>query len=116
LNHVTTAFVLLVKRLLQGGNVETKGLRRGTGTRTLTVAAAALAALVLATPSAVAGTSKQFTGGGRGPTAEVAVQAAIWDAEASAGSEALFNCTLVGEPTVFPSPTVIRAEATIECS
>jgi hypothetical protein len=42
-----------------------------------------------------------FTGAARGPTPEVAIQGAIWDAENSAASMYLYTCTPVGEPSVF---------------
>lgn len=63
-----------------------------------------------------------FTGGGFGPTPGTAIQAAIWDAEASAGGEGLYTCELVGEPTVFPQNRrpkggpAFTAEATLGCT
>jgi len=61
-----------------------------------------------------------FDGGGYGPTAEYAVQAAIWDAEATASTYGLYNCTLVGEPSVFPQPPGSRrafnAQVTVRCT
>jgi hypothetical protein len=60
-----------------------------------------------------------FDGAGYGPTAEYAVQAAIWDAEASASAYGLYRCELVGEPTVFQQPAysrrAFRAQATLYC-
>jgi hypothetical protein len=60
-----------------------------------------------------------FDGAGYGPTAEYAVQAAIWDAEASASAYGLYRCELVGEPTVFQQPPnsrrAFRAQATLSC-
>jgi hypothetical protein len=61
-------------------------------------------------------------GAGRGLTTDVAIQGAIWDAEASAGAELLFTCTLVGEPTVFESTDnpifghVFRAMVELSCT
>ena len=61
-----------------------------------------------------------FDGGGYGPTAEYAVQAAIWDAETTASTYGLYNCTLVGEPAVFPqapgSRRAFRAQVTVRCT
>jgi hypothetical protein len=50
-----------------------------------------------------------YCGGGRGPTAEVAIQSAIDDAENSAEGDGLFTCTPVGEPQVFSSRTIHSA-------
>ena len=83
------------------------------------VAATALLSLVVTSP---AGSSQLlFTGGGFGPTADVAIQSAIWDAEASASYYQLFDCQLAGEILVFtrPSPRWSRnftAQVTIACS
>ncbi|MFD0417335.1 hypothetical protein [Streptomyces sp. NPDC127108] len=91
----------------------------------LAVAGVALSVLMVGSPLAVAdagAAAKLFTGGGRGPTAAVAIQSAVWDAEASAGAEQLYTCTLVGEPLVFETfddPNyghVFRAEATVSCT
>lgn len=91
----------------------------------LAVAGVVLSVLVVGSPLAVADSSapaKLFTGGGRGPTAAVAIQSAVWDAESSAGAEQLYTCTLAGEPLVFESfndPNfghVFRAEATVSCT
>ena len=61
-----------------------------------------------------------FDGGGYGPTAEYAVQAAIWDAEATASTYGLFDCQLVGEPAVFAqapgSRRAFRAQVTVRCT
>jgi hypothetical protein len=60
-----------------------------------------------------------FDGAGYGPTAEYAVQAAIWDAEASASGYGLYRCELVEEPTVFQQPAysrrAFRAQARLFC-
>ena len=71
-------------------------------TRPLT-RAAALAAALLAAPLS-AGGAQLFDGGGYGPTAQTAIQAAIWDAEATASAYGLFACVLVGEPMIFQNP------------
>lgn len=61
-----------------------------------------------------------FDGGGYRPTAEYAVQAAIWDAETSASTYGLFDCIPVGEPAVFPQPPgsrrAVRAQVTVRCT
>jgi hypothetical protein len=86
----------------------------------LTVGAASLAALALMASTANA--SGLWCGGGRGPTAEVAIQSAIDDARNSASSEGLFDCTLVGEPQVFETLNdpnfghVFRAQVNMACS
>lgn len=64
--------------------------------------ALAVAGALSATPAGATGLV--FDGGGYGPTPETAVQAAIWDAEASASAYGLFTCRLAGEPQVFPQP------------
>lgn len=88
--------------------------------RELTVVAAACAAGLVSLEAASRGGAQLFTGGGFGPTAATAVQAAIWDAEASASAEGLYTCQLVGEPVVFPQPPGARraftAEATLSCT
>lgn len=83
------------------------------------VRALGLMAALAATPLA-AQAPEFFDGGGYGPTAEYAVQAAIWDAEATASAYGLFSCTLVGEPMVFPQPPGSRraftAQVTLRCT
>jgi hypothetical protein len=49
-----------------------------------------------------------FDGGGYGPTADYAVQAAMWDAEASANSWGYYKCQLIDDPTVFSQPTTLN--------
>lgn len=90
---------------------------------TLAAAGVAVSVLAVGAPPATADSSaKLFLGAGRGLTADVAIQGAIWDAEASAGAEQLFTCALVGEPTVFEStddPTfghVFRAMVELSCT
>jgi hypothetical protein len=73
--------------------------------RTLTrrgalVVGAALSVLASLVPTASAIAGALYCGGGRGPTAEVAIRSAIEDAENSAQGDGLFTCTLVGEPVV----------------
>ncbi|WP_144126801.1 hypothetical protein [Catellatospora sichuanensis] len=86
------------------------------------VAAAAAALLAAAAVPAMADTAKEFTGGGRGPTAASAIQAAAWDAEASAGAEQLYTCVQTGQPgvwEVFDHPYfghVFFAEVTVSCT
>jgi hypothetical protein len=85
------------------------------------VIAAASAAAIALTASA-ANASGLWCGAGRGPTAEVAIQSAIWDAETSASGEGLYHCELVGEPQVFETfndPNfghVFRAQVNMACS
>lgn len=66
----------------------------------LLVAGAVAALLAVATP-ATAGSAALYCGAGRGPTAEVAVQGAIDDAQVSASGDGRFQCELDGEPQVF---------------
>jgi hypothetical protein len=86
----------------------------------LTVGAASVTALVLFT--ATANASGLYCGGGRGLTAEGAIQSAIADAENSASGDGLFTCELVGEPQVFESfndPNfghIFRAQVNMACS
>jgi hypothetical protein len=80
-----------------------------------------LVLIVVSSPVAASAAAKLFTGGGSGPTSEVAVQAAIWDAETSAGAERLYTCQLVDEPSVFSRLDPLRgpsfsAEATLDCT
>ena len=82
--------------------------------------AGSVVALVLA--ASMASASALWCGGGRGPTAQIAIQRAIDDAETSASGEGLFSCTLVGEPQVFESfndPNfghVFRAQVNMACT
>ncbi|MGH3011671.1 MAG: hypothetical protein ACRDMY_07510 [Gaiellaceae bacterium] len=48
----------------------------------------------------IASAAAIYCGGGRGPTAEMAIQTAIWDAQSSAEGDGLFTCTLADEPKV----------------
>jgi hypothetical protein len=84
--------------------------------------AAALLGLVVSSP---AGSSQfgptLFTGGGFGPSADVAIQGAIWDAEASASYYQLFDCQLVGEILIFTRANArwgrnYTAQVTIACA
>ena len=101
-------------------NEHTLGRRAGS---TLAAAGLAVSVLALGAPPATADSSaKIFLGAGRGLTTDVAIQGAIWDAEASAGAELLFTCTLVGEPTVFERTDdpifghVFRATVELSCT
>jgi hypothetical protein len=86
----------------------------------LTIGAASVTALVMFASSASA--SGLWCGGGRGPTADIAIQSAIDDARNSASGEGLFTCELVGEPQVFESfndPNfghIFRAQVNMACS
>lgn len=90
----------LAGRLFQG---EMHMTRMGAFSRkSRAMAAVGCAGLFLAVASVSAGgVAKVFTGGGYGATQEGAIQSAIWDAEASAGAEQLYTCTLVGQPRLF---------------
>jgi hypothetical protein len=85
----------------------------------LTVGAAATALALMASAASASGL---WCGGGRGPTAEIAIQSAIDDARNSAAGEGLFDCTLVGEPQVFETLNdpnfghVFRAQVNMACS
>lgn len=80
---------------------------------------ASLVAGVLATTPLSAQAPQYFDGGGYGPSEEVAVQAAIWDAEASAEAYGLYSCEMVGEPQIFPqapgSRRAFTAQVTLRC-
>jgi hypothetical protein len=87
--------------------------------------AAALAivvtALFPALTSWAADDAMLFTGGGYGPTPELAIQAAIGDGETSASAYQLYTCEVVGEPEVFLQNNIYRgnyytAEATVSCT
>jgi hypothetical protein len=86
----------------------------------LSAVAGSVAAIVLA--ASVASASALWCGGGRGPTAQVAIQRAIGDAQIAASGEGLFSCTLVGEPQVFESfndPNfghIFRAQVNMACT
>ena len=84
-------------------------------------AAVGMALWLLPQSSTAAGPVSFFTGGGFGLQPEVAIQAAVWDAEGSASAEGLYTCELVGEPQVFIHPHPIfgiryAAEATLGCT
>jgi hypothetical protein len=80
------------------------------------------AVTVLALTASSASASMLWCGGGRGLTAQSAIQRAINDAEVSASGEGQFNCELVGEPQVFETfndPNfghIFRAQVTMSCS
>jgi hypothetical protein len=84
--------------------------------------AVAASAAVIALAASTANASGLWCGGGRGPTAEVAIQSAIDDAKTSASSVGLFDCVLVGEPQVFETLNdpnfghVFRAQVNMACS
>ena len=60
-----------------------------------------IAVLVLA---GVEAASALYGGCATGSTPEKAINKAIYDAEISAEGDGLFNCTIVGEPTVWFVP------------
>jgi hypothetical protein len=86
----------------------------------LGVAAGSMALVALVAPPAAA--SLLFDGGGHGPTAQVAIQRALEDAQITAQSVGFFGaCTIVGEPQVFEAfndPNfghVFRAQVSASC-
>jgi hypothetical protein len=86
----------------------------------LGVAAGSLALVLQAAPPAAA--SPLFDGGGRGPTAQVAIGSALEDAQNTAQSVGFYGaCTIVGEPQVFETfndPNfghVFRAQVQASC-
>ena len=87
----------------------------------LTGVVAILCFLATSSPAIGLQIGKLFTGGGFGPTPEVAIQQATWDAQISAEAEQLFTCEQVGEPSFFPGPDPaasrnFSAEVTLECT
>jgi hypothetical protein len=92
-------------------------MRLRSSVRTLVLAFALAGALATTPLSAVV--LEFFDGAGYGPTADYAVQAAIWDAEASASAYGLYRCELVGAPVVFRNPLnpwrAFRAQARLSC-
>ena len=78
-----------------------------------------LAGTLITTPTPAAA-AQTFDGAGYGPTSDYAVQAAIWDAEESAGAFGFYSCEMVGDPQVFPgapgSRRAFRAQVTLSCS
>jgi hypothetical protein len=99
--------------------LRTVGRRTGA---TLAVTGAVVSSLGVASSATADSNGMLFTGGGRGPTAEVAIRRAIYDAEASASAHLLFTCTPVGQPQVFESTNdpnfghVFRAQVTVSCT
>lgn len=82
--------------------------------RGLPVAAGAMVLVALAAAPAAA--SPLFSGAGRGPTADVAIQGAFWDAQGTAQSEGFYGaCTIVGTPEIFPTGSVFRAVVNVSC-
>jgi hypothetical protein len=71
--------------------------------RRASLAVIATALTLIATPSAVGSQRNPmyFTGGGFGPTADVAIQGAVWDAEGTASLYQLYNCQVDGEILIF---------------
>lgn len=92
------------------------------GRRVSLVLTAALISFVVSSPAGSAqGGPAFFTGGGYGPTADVAIQGAIWDAQESAGYFQFYNCQLVGDVLIFARANArggrsFNAQATIACS
>ncbi len=79
-------------------------------------------ASVLALSVSAAASAPLYCGGGRGPTADVAIASAIDDAQNSASGDGLFTCVLVGEPQVFQvvndplRGTSFRAQVNMACT
>jgi hypothetical protein len=84
--------------------------------------AAALLSFAVSSPAGSAQLgSTLFMGGGFGPTADVAIQGAIWDAQESASYFQLFDCQLVGEILIFARSNArfgrnFTAQVTVACS
>jgi len=92
------------------------GARAGVG-----AAAGVMALVVSAAPTAAA--SPIFDGGGRGTTAQIAIQSAFEDAQVTAQSVGFYGaCTIVGEPQIFETfndPNfghVFRAQVQATCA
>jgi ribosomal protein S12 methylthiotransferase accessory factor YcaO len=77
---------------------------------------------VAASPAPASSSGMLFDGGGRGPTAEIAIRRAIGDAAVSASAYQLYTCTQVGEAQVFETLNdpnfghVFRAQVTVFCT
>jgi hypothetical protein len=118
LNRADRRYVFTFRNVLSGKDQPMKlkpTARAGLGTAT-----GSLAMLMLAAPPAAA--SPLFDGGGRGPTAQVAIQSALEDAQTTAQSVGFYGaCTIVGEPQVFESTNdpnfghVFRAQVRASC-
>ena len=84
--------------------------------------AAALLSFAVSSPAASAQLgSTLFMGGGFGPTADVAIQGAIWDAQESASYYQFYSCRMVGDVRIFTRTNArggrnFTAEVTIACS
>jgi hypothetical protein len=97
----------------------TVGRRTGAA---LAATAVVVSLLAAASSARAASDGMLFTGGGRGPSADVAIRRAIYDATISASAYQLYTCTLVGQPQVYESTNdpnfghVFRAEATVSCT
>jgi ribosomal protein S12 methylthiotransferase accessory factor YcaO len=89
---------------------------------TLAVTGIVVSLLGAASSAPASSSGMLFDGGGRGPTAEVAIRRAIEDATTSASAYQLYTCTQVGQPQVFESTNdpnfghVFRAQATVFCT
>ncbi len=92
--------------------------------RSVSVTVSSAILCFLATSSPVIGSQSGamlFTGGAFGPTADVAIQSAIADAETSASAYRLFTCQLIDEPLIFPGPNPewgrnFTAQVTVACT
>jgi hypothetical protein len=88
----------------------------------LALASAILCSLAASSPAIGSQSDGMLVDGAAfGPTVEVAIQSAIWDAEVSASAYQLFTCHLVGEPQIFPGPNPkwsrnFSAQVTVECT
>jgi hypothetical protein len=88
---------------------------------TLVAIGAVVVLLWVASSASASSSGMVFTGGGAGPTADVAIRRAIEDAKISASASGLFNCTVVGTPQLFPTPDdpfgrFFRAMADVSCT
>jgi hypothetical protein len=90
--------------------------------RTLLVVAAAFLSFGVTAPASSSPFGPTvFTGGGYGPTADVAIQGALWDAQESASYYQFYSCRMVGDVRIFTRTNArggrnFTAEVTIACS
>jgi hypothetical protein len=99
--------------------LRTVGRRTGAA---LAVTGVVVSLLGAASSAPASSTGMRFDGGGRGPTADVAIRRAFEDAATSASAYQLYTCTPVGEPQVFETTNdpnfghVFRAQVTVSCT
>ncbi len=93
-------------------------MKRRTYARRIGVSLTTGAATVtlLAVTAASANAAPLFNGCSFGSTPERAISKAIQDAEYSANGEGLFNCVIVGEPSVWRDGSMFRASVDMACT